>query len=207
FKRIWFKIPKKFLATLFCIILSIFLKHGFDVYFSGAKLLSWPKLIPIIELVCPLLFLYFIGFFIYRSLQLISSKSELKIVLPYSHVSIGKYTTVDDHITVDIQAKIMLNDKVQPDIQNFLNRLALGDPYCHSCNRPIDMKPFNPIRLPGYNFHQCSPCNWRRNGTWFDLRNDVYAKIRSDYGHYWEVYQAKIREMTGGKPDAYTLPA
>jgi hypothetical protein len=200
-KLIWSKIPKKWITTLFLVALSILSKHGFDVYFTNAPLLSWPKLLPLIEVSCTFLVIYYMCSFICISLWLISKRTELKKVLPYEHVSIGKYSTTDKRIDVDIQAKIMLNDKVQPDIQNFLNRIALGDPYCHKCSRPIDMLTFKAGAF------RCAACNWEKDGGWSDLKKGVHAKIRSDYDHYWEVYQARIREMTGGKPEAFTLPS
>jgi Zn ribbon nucleic-acid-binding protein len=130
-----------------------------------------------------------------------------KIVLPYKHVSIGKFVTSDNSIAVDIQAMIVLNDKMQPDEQNFLNRIALGEPHCPVCGRPLDKLRASWMADGVQIGYECTACNIQRQYTWEDLRNDVFAKVRYDYYNYWKVYKELIQKITCGKPKDYILPS
>jgi len=206
FKLIWSKIPKKWISTFIILVLGVILKHLFDVYFNDAKLLSWPKVVPILIISLIFLLIYFGISFLFVALKIIS-KSDSKKVLPYKYVCIGIYETADNLLAVNIQAKIVLSDIVQPDIQNFLNRIGLGDPYCAMCNRPLELLRASWMADGVQIGYKCPVCNIERNGAWVDLRNEVYAGIRSDYNNYWKVYKAKIKEITGGKPEDYTLPS
>ena len=141
-KLIWSKIPQKRVTVVLLFVAGVLSQHVFDVYFNAAKLLAVPRIIPSLVWSGHFLFVYYLSSYIVLSLVIISNRIELKKELPYKYVSIGKPETADGLVAVDIQARIVLNDQMQPDIQNFFNRIILGQPYCPKCSRPLEVWRF-----------------------------------------------------------------
>lgn len=75
-----------------------------------------------------------------QQIKIISNKK----LLPYRDVSIGKYVT--SNINVDILAEIILGETITPDIEIFLKRLKLGNPYCPSCQNTY-VRSFNDFQI------------------------------------------------------------
>ena len=223
FKIVWLKIPKKKAASLAIFFGSILVKGLFDRFFSdNSNLFDCSKIVLATGCGVLLIFIYFLVSFIYFSLRTISqlqtqithpqqnpsinqsvSITKSKKVLPYRQISIGSLKT--DKMAVDIQAKIVLEEQVKPDIENFMTRIDLGNPYCPERSRPLDewktdwMANFSQI---GY---KCLNCHTQRKGDGLAVLYDVYALIRSNYDHYWNVYAENVKQMTGGNPSEFSI--
>jgi hypothetical protein len=114
----------------------------------------------------------------------------LKKALPYRDMSVGTFKTSD--IEVDIQAKIILEEQIKPDIENFLKRIDIGNPYCPKCSRPLDEWKSNWEANFAQIGYKCSSCNTQREGDTLALLYDIHGLIRSDYDSYWNIYSKKF---------------
>ncbi len=217
-KIVWLRIPKKYLVSLLVSVLVIVGERLFDFYFMDTKFLDWLKVKPVLIWSGIVLGSYFFLAIIYYSLKTITElqiqidefnqkSSEKQVVplidskktLPYSYISVGTFKTKE--LEVDIKAEIILEEQIKPDIENFLNRIDTGNPYCPKCSRPLDEWRASFAQI-GY---KCPSCNTQRKGNTLDLLNDVYGLIRSNYAYYWNIYSEKIHQLTGGKPQDYLI--
>lgn len=128
-----------------------------------------------------------------------------KKILHQSEVSIG-VCNVDD-FGVDIFASIILEEKDQPSVSTFLNRMRVSEPYCIRCQRPLsfiiceeyDEEP------DGYMCRDCGRRICFKNEETF--RKDAIADVRKNYDRYWQKYHEEIDKLTGGKPEDYEVPS
>lgn len=215
---VWSRIHKKKLFFVLSIVLIILANRLFDSYFMDAKFLDWPKFKPVLIWSGIVLGSYFFLAIIYYSLKTITElqtqidqfnqkSSEKQVIplidskktLPYRDISVGTFKTKE--LEVAILAKIVLEEQIKPDIENFLNRIDTGNPYCPNCLRPLDEWKLGGMTI-GY---KCPSCNTQREVNTWDLLNDVYGKIRSNYDYFWDIYSKKIHQLTGGKPQDYII--
>jgi hypothetical protein len=124
--------------------------------------------------------------------------------LPYSEIVIGTFKT--DSLAVDIQAKILLGEKIQPATETFLARICLGDPYCPRCSRSLDRRDAGWMADGMQIGYQCPTCGTQREGTYSDLFKDVCGQVRRNYPEYWQKYQKAIHDLTGGEPHKFKVP-
>lgn len=123
--------------------------------------------------------------------------------LPYHEVIIGTFKK--DSLAIDIRAKIFLEEKLQPAIEIFLDRVSIRAPYCRKCNRPLqtlrhsEMADFLPY---GYS---CNYCQIQMNGTHSDIFNEIRGEIRRKYSDFWHNYSKAIYDLTGGKPQKFKI--
>lgn len=215
---VWLRIPKKYLVSLLGFILPVVVERFFDYCFMDAKLLDWQKVKPVLIWSGIVLGYYFFLVIIYYSLKTITElqtqinkfnqkSSEKQVIplidskkkLPVHAISVGIFKTKE--LEVEIMAKIILEEQIKPDIENFLNRIDTGNPYCPNCLRPL-VEWKSGMMTIGY---KCPSCNTQREGNTLDLLNDVYGKIRSNYNYFWDIYSKKIHQLTGGKPQDYII--
>jgi hypothetical protein len=128
---------------------------------------------------------------------------EAKKVLPNRQVSIGTLRTKE--LAVSMQAEIILEEQIRPDIENFLKRIDIGEPYCPECSRPLEELKTSWMADYAQIGYKCLSCNTQRTGTRIDLLKDVVALIRSRYDYYWDIYSKKIQLLTNGNPHEYTV--
>lgn len=219
---VWSRIHKKKLFFVLSIVLIILANRLFDSYFMDAKFLDWPKFKPVLIWSGIVLGSYFFLAIIYYSLKTITElqtqidqfnqkSSEKQVIplidskkkLPYRDISVGTFKTKE--LEVEIMAKIVLEEQIKPDIENFLERIYTGDPYCPKCSRTLDDWKSNWMANFAQIGYKCPSCNTQREGDTLDLLNDVYGLIRSKYAYYWNIYSEKIHELTGGKPQDYII--
>jgi hypothetical protein len=219
---VWLRIPKKYLVSLLLFVFAIVGERLFDFYFMDAKFLDWPKVKPVLIWSGIILGSYFFLAIIYCSLktitelqtQIASSHQKLsekqvvplidsKKTLPDRYISVGTFKTKE--LEVDIRAEIILEEQIKPDIENFLERIGTGNPYCPNCSRPLDEWKLDWMANFAQIGYKCPPCNTQREGDALDLLNDVYGLIRSNYAYYWNIYSEKIHQLTGGKPQDYII--
>jgi hypothetical protein len=219
---VWLRIPKKCLVSFLLFVLAIVGERLFDFYFVDAKFLGWPKVKPVLIWSGIVLGSYFFLAIIYYSLKTITelqtqiARSHQKLsenqviplidskrTLPYRYISIGTFKTKE--LGVDIQAKIILEEKIKPDIENFLERINTGNPYCPKCSRPLDEWRSNWETKFDRIGYKCPSCNTQRAGDTMDLLNDICGLIRPNYDYFWDIYSKKIHQLTGGKPQDYLI--
>ena len=122
-------------------------------------------------------------------------------------VTIGTYST--DGLAAAIRAQIVHGDRVQPDVDRFLERLSLGDPYCanEDCSRTFSVvqvctavytrtlykliEDTTGIWL-GYKCYDCGTVIPKSYDT---LRRETEGEVRRNYGLYWTKYQEEIRRL------------
>lgn len=127
-----------------------------------------------------------------------------KKVLTVDKVNIGQYE--DKHLAVAIMAEISLTDEFQPDIEEFIKRISIGDPFCPKCKRPLDIYRTS-WQAGGYpDGFQCEECNTKRQGLKSDIMKDVIKEIRLNDKDYWEKYHTEIDKLIKGNPQKYRLP-
>jgi hypothetical protein len=218
FKIIWARVPKKAILYVIGAFGGVLADRLYDSLVLDSPFVGLPKLISVILWTFCILITYFNFAFIIFAIKIVgetntkaSSPNSLqndvvpiirkKEKLPYSQLSIGNLTF--DILSVDILADIKLEERNQPDIQNFLIRLHLGDPYCPKCSRPLDkwnagwQVDFAQI---GY---ACSTCGTRAKGDSNFVLSEIHAKVRSNYDTYWKTYKNKFDELTGGHPEDF----
>jgi hypothetical protein len=220
-KIIWERIPKKailYIVGLFCGVLS---DRLYDLFVLDLPFLGLPRLISVAIWTIAILIAYFLSAIIFLGIKIIGEMSsntshsqsvsgtvtptvQKKIKLPHSQVSIGTLKT--NLLAVDILADVKLEERIQPDVQNFLNRLHLGDPFCPKCSRPLEkwnagwQADFAQI---GYT---CSACNTEIRGDRDFFLGEVHAQVRPKYDEYWKTYKKKFDELTGGHPEGFLYP-
>ncbi len=134
----------------------------------------------------------------------VSNPKTNRKMLPYSEITIGNYNTQD--ISVDIRAKIILDESSKPSIDIFLDRIRKGNPFCPKCSRPMDywkaswMADFAQI---GY---QCFNCNIQHKGDYENIMNDIKGEVRKNYENYWLIYKTEFDKLTKGKPEDFQIP-
>lgn len=219
---VWSRIHKKKLFFVLSIVLIILVERLFDFCFMDAKFLDWPKFKPVLIWSGIVLGSYFLLAIIYYSLKTITElqtqidkfnqkSSEKQVVplidskktFPYRYISVGTFKT--NELEVDIQAKAILEEQIKPDIENFLNRIDTGNPYCPKCSHPLDEWKLGWMANFAQIGYKCPSCNTQREVNTCDLLNDVYGKIRSNYDYFWDIYSKKIHQLTGGKPQDYII--
>lgn len=155
-----------------------------------------------------------IGFFIgsFRSVRILLSteKSEnignvkQKKILSVNQVNIGQYK--DENLAVAIIAEINLTDEIQPNIEDFIKRVSIGEPFCPQCLRPLDIYHTSWQVDGSPDGFQCEECNTKRQGLKSDIIKDIIKEIRFNYKEYYEKYHSEIDKLTKGKPQQYNLP-
>jgi len=165
-----------------------------------------------------ILTLLIIGFVVgsLRSLKTLLSEKESgfsgsltsapkKEVLPYSSISLD--TFLSDYLCVDIQAKIVLGETIDPSVDIFLERVQIGDPFCPKCNTPLDIKRASWMADGVQTGYLCKKCNTEDNRDYFELLRDVKGFVRSNFSSMWALYTKKIADLTGNRQDKYCLPS
>lgn len=140
---------------------------------------------------------------ILRILQEVGSyfTKDRRKILPQREVIIGAYR--EDGIAIDLRAEIVLGERTPPDVQIFLDRIRLKDPYCADCSRPMRSKR---AFMAGFVGYRCDRCEAEFPMGAGDLRRDALGAVRRDYLRYWSRYDEEIRHLTGGKPRRWKLP-
>ena len=135
--------------------------------------------------------------------QSIDKHDNLK-ELPSSDITIGNIS--DDFLSVGIRAKIVLMENSQPDIDSFVSRINIGDPFCSICSKPLDIMHgswmSDGVQI-GFN---CDDCLKEYRGNYSSIRKKARGEVRRNYEKYWSKYQQEINSLTGGRADRYKLP-
>jgi len=121
--------------------------------------------------------------------------------LTQREVVIGTYR--EEGIAADLRAEIILGERTPPDVDIFLDRLRLKDPYCTGCSRPMRSERAFMAGLVAY---CCDSCGVKIPTSAGDLRRDALGAVRRDYLRCWSRYDEEIRHLTGGKPHRWKLP-
>ena len=135
--------------------------------------------------------------------QSIEKHTNLK-ELPASEVTVGNLT--DGFLSVGIRAKIVLMENSQPDIDSFLSRIKIGDPFCSICSEPLNVVSgswMSDGMQAGFN---CNDCEKEYSGSYSSVRKKARGEVRRNYDKYWSKYQEKINSLTGGRADKYISP-
>lgn len=131
------------------------------------------------------------------------SKDRRK-VLPYPEVVIGTYSA--HGLKVAILANVVLSETGHPPVDQFLERLRIGEPYCAKCSRPLDLLRASwmadGVQI-GYN---CPDCGIEIRKDKLAIRKEVFAEVRRAYDFYRSNYREAIMALTRGKPRKYRLP-
>ncbi len=127
-----------------------------------------------------------------------------KIILPYSEITIGSYTTKD--LCADIRAKIILDESNKPSIDIFLDRIRKGDPFCPNCLRPMDYLRASWMADGVQIGYQCKNCGIQHKGDFEDVLNDIKGEVRRNYENYWNTYKTEFDKLIKSNPIDYQLP-
>jgi len=123
--------------------------------------------------------------------------------LPVSEITIGTYK--EPSLAIDILAEVILEEKSKPDIEVFLKRIVLREPYCPNCLRTLDTTHASWMADGVQTGYKCSKCNNEREGTVLDLYKDVHGEVRRNFETYWQTYTEAIHRLTGGKPGEFRV--
>ena len=123
--------------------------------------------------------------------------------LPYQSVDIGKFK--QGILVVDIQARIILEEKKQPSAGIFLDRIHLGEAYCSQCLRTLNTLHAHWMADGIQKGYKCQNCEEEIEVYREDIVKDVKGKVRRDYQQYWDKYRKNIEDITGGKPHKFKL--
>jgi hypothetical protein len=124
--------------------------------------------------------------------------------LPQRMVVIG--THLDNGLAVALKAQIVLGENTLPDVEIFLDRIHLGEPYCPTCKRPLDKLRASWMADCGHIGYECKTCETEIQKFPAALHNDALGAVRRGYLSLWERYENEIRDLTKGKPKKYMLP-
>jgi len=126
-------------------------------------------------------------------------------VLTQRQVVIGTYR--EDGIAVDLRAQIVLGERIPPDVEIFLDRVEIGQPYCPDCSSQLE-EVFLEHWIPGCSGwrYECRRCETEVAIDGDELRRAAAGAVRREFGSYWSRYQEEIRCLTGGKPRRFKLP-
>lgn len=127
-------------------------------------------------------------------------KKDRRKLLPYREVVIGTYSIPD--LKVDIRAEIVLVNDVRPDLENFLDRISMGRPYCPHCSCSLS-ELYEVEGIVETQYYKCKKCGTEIEKTDPDIYKEIYGLIRKNYDKYWSIYQQKISKITKGKPAEY----
>lgn len=124
-------------------------------------------------------------------------------ILPYKEVIIGTFKK--DGLAVDIRAKIFLEEKVQPPVEIFLDRISIKNPYCTKCARILDIVRASWMADFLQTGYKCISCQAEIKIDYSDLMKEIKGEVRQKYSDYWQNYHEAIYDLTGGKPQKYKL--
>ena len=126
-------------------------------------------------------------------------------LLPQRQVVIGTYQ--EDGLAVDLRAQIVLGERTPPDVEIFLDRVRLGQPYCPRCSNRLE-EVLVDHWIPGYSgtHYECYRCEIETPMDGDDLEGEVFGAIRRDYLRFWSRYDEEIQHLTGGKPKKFKVP-
>lgn len=124
--------------------------------------------------------------------------------LPHSRVTIGDIS--EGVLSVGIRARIVLLENSQPDVDSFLNRIDIGDPYCSNCSKPLDIKRASWMADGVQIGYKCVDCQTENDRDYFYVLKSAKREVRSNYDSYWSKYQEEINALSGGHPEKYKLP-
>jgi hypothetical protein len=221
FRIIWARVPKKAILYFVGLFGGVLSDRLYDSIVLDLPFVGLPKLISVVLWTVLILLLYFLTAITFLGIKIVGENNSntpftqlpssivapivrKKQKLPHSKVSIGTLTF--DKLAVDILTEVKLEEHTQPDVQNFLNRLHLGDPFCPKCSRPLErwnegwQEDFAQI---GYT---CIFCRTLATGNSDFVLSEVHAEVRKNYDKYWNTYKKKFDELTGGHPDGFIYP-
>jgi uncharacterized protein YneF (UPF0154 family) len=148
----------------------------------------------------------------YRAVsKLLSSKPSIKAEnkstkpkVPHKEITIGTYRKI--FLSSDIRAEILITEKIKPSVDDFLDRIREGDPFCSQCSRPLDILNANYLANFAQIGYKCTNCETQIKGNWEDLRKGIKGEVRKNYDSYWQEYKKQIQEFTNGKSEEFELP-
>lgn len=125
--------------------------------------------------------------------------------LTQRQVVIGTYR--EGAVAVDLRAEIVLGERIPPDVEIFLDRLLVGQPYCSDCSSQLE-EVFLDHWVPGYSGwrYECRRCETEVAIDGDELQRAAAGAVRRDYLRCWSRYEEEIRCLTGGKPRRFKLP-
>lgn len=126
------------------------------------------------------------------------------IEIPSDRVTIGTFSR--DTLLAEIRAKIFLNEKSQPNVDIFLDRLQRISPYCPSCCQPLKKKRASWMADGVQIGYKCDVCKTEYNRNYSEVYGEVKAEVRKNYQKYWEVYHKEIVKITNGKGGNFKSP-
>lgn len=118
------------------------------------------------------------------------SKTDNDPELPHKTVTIDviKY----DCFSCSILAKVVVGENRKPDVENFLNRISIGNPYCPDCQIELDTIHASWKVEGTQTGYRCSSCRNEIKGNHSEVLNDARSRIRKLYDLRWEIYKDKI---------------
>jgi len=125
--------------------------------------------------------------------------------LPQREVIVGTYR--EEGIATDVRAEIVLGERIPPDVEIFLDRIQIGQPYCPDCSSQLE-EVFVEHWVPGYSgwHYECRRCGTEIAIDGDELRRAAAGAVRRDYLRYWSRYEEEIQHLTGAKPGRFKLP-
>jgi len=124
--------------------------------------------------------------------------------LPYKEVIIGTYV-IKDLANVSIKANILLIEQTKPNVDIFVQRISISEPYCKKCEEPM-VPLVVEVMLTGKQIgYQCEKHNIKIKKIKADILNEVIGEVRRNYNRYWEKYKDEISALTNGDPKKFKL--
>lgn len=153
--------------------------------------------------------LFIIGFAIGSLRALSKSQEEQNVrkekkILPSRYISIG--TSNDSRFSADLQAKIVLEENLQPSADIFLSRISHGEPYCPKCSVTVETKRASWMADGAPIGYKCKKCGRESDKAPGEFLRELHGFVRMNFNELWERYSKGIEKVTRNRPEEYIVP-